>query len=142
MALIAQIALGVIIGGLTIALVVIRLTVGLFTSACLPAIAYSRLGTGRTPCQAVATFRLIIWVRSSVRLLSLIEHFHLRHLAEARRSRHDAWVSGQPCQLLFFGQARPSRRLMSCTREAQGRDFLPAKSLTAPQGVQKMMGYP
>src|SRR5262249_54342959 len=49
MALIAQIALGVIIGGLTIALVVIRLTVGLFTSACRPAIAYSRLGTGRTP---------------------------------------------------------------------------------------------
>src|SRR5262250_2706753 len=49
MALIAQIALGVIIGGLTIALVVIRLTVGLFTSACRPAIAYSRVGTGRTP---------------------------------------------------------------------------------------------
>jgi hypothetical protein len=29
-----------------------------------------------------------------------------------------------------------------CTREAQGRDFLPAKSLAAAQGVQKMMGYP
>src|SRR5262249_5518564 len=46
----------------------------------------------------------------------------------------------QSRQLLFFGQARPSRRRMPCTREAQERDFLPAKSLTAAQGVQKMMG--
>src|SRR5262249_20513069 len=110
-----------------------------------PAIAYSRLGTGRTPSAVPSSSNFPashlrgFGARSDCSVLSSV--FILRHLAEARRSRLDAWVSGEPCQLLFFGQARPSRRRMPCTREAQGRDFLPAKSLTAAQGVQKIMGY-
>jgi len=44
--------------------------------------------------------------------------------------------------IAVFWTSPTRQKRMPCTREAQGRDFLPAKSLTAAQGVQKMMGYP